>query len=185
MPLNSHIEYLYITAIFVLFFFLLRLLTKQYLEKRNIRKRFKRGTKMEKRGRDFLIKQGFKIEHEQYVAHHVFYVDNKKESIGIKPDYIVSKDGKRYIVDVKSGHSAISLKDKATRRQMLEYDHAIPNDGIFLLDMENEQLKHVEFRSWRDGKTTDTDSATYKQKKLILPLIIIIISLLIFISFLR
>lgn len=178
-----YIEYLYIAAIATLLFFLLKISYKQYKQKRAAQKRFKRGAKLEKRGRDFLIKQGFKVEHEQYLAHHTLYVDNKKESIGIIPDYIVSKDGKTYIVDVKTGHSAISIKDKSTRRQLLEYDHAIPNDGIYILDMENLQLKRIAFQSWRaTEQTSNTRVPGKNQKPLIAVLTLIIILLIITIS---
>ena len=174
------IEYLYLATIASLLFFLLRILLKQYKEKRTTKRRFKRGSKLEKRGRDFLIRQGYKIEHEQYLAHHQFYVNNQKFSIGLIPDYIVSKGGETYIVDVKSGTSAISLKDKSTRRQLLEYDHAIPNDGIFLLDMENEKLKQVTFPSWKTSEAGSLNISTRNHhKKLIAILISIIISLLI------
>ena len=183
MKQHPYIEYLYIAAIALLLFFFLRLLIKQYKEKRAATKRFKRGAKLEKEGRDFLIKQGYKIEHEQYLAHHVFYVDGQRESIGIIPDYIVSKQGKTYIVDVKSGRSAITLKDKATRRQLLEYDSAIPNDGIFLLDMENETLKHVHFESWKTLDTPPRPIVSQKKNYKNTIIFVAIISILLFIIY--
>lgn len=177
-----YIEYLYLAVIGCLLFFLLRILFKQYKEKRVTQKRFKRGSDLEKQGRDFLIKEGFRIEHEQYLAHHHFYVDKQKVSIGVIPDYIVSKGGKTYIVDVKSGTSAISLKDKSTRRQLLEYDHAIPNDGIYLLDMENKKLKLVSFPSWRqDTEETNQNLSNNGHWKTIFFLCLIIIFLIVYI----
>lgn len=46
---------------------------------------------------------------------------------------------------MKSGKEAISLNNKNSRRQLLEYDLVIENDGAILLDMENENLKFVQF----------------------------------------
>lgn len=174
-----HLEYLYLAAIIALTFFLGKLLLQQYQQKRAARKRFKRGAKLEKRGRDFLIKQGFKVEHEQYLAHHTFYVERKKESIGIIPDYIVSKGGKTYIVDVKSGHSAISYKDKSTRRQLLEYDHAIPNDGVFILDMENLKLIPITFQSWRQNDKAPLAIRSHKAHYRIIGLLSLVIIVLV------
>jgi hypothetical protein len=53
---------------------------------------------------------------------------------------------------VKSGKSAISVQDKNSRRQLLEYDFVIENDGIFLLDMENRVMNLVEFSSKEENQ---------------------------------
>jgi hypothetical protein len=65
---------------------------------------------------------------------------------------VVKKKGKTYIVEVKSGTSAIHLKNISTRRQLLEYDFVVENDGMFILDMENENMQLVEFQSKQERK---------------------------------
>ena len=81
----------------------------------------------------------------QKVFYHTYQVDKTVQKAKLITDYIVEKGGKTYIVEVKSGKSAITLSDRNTRRQMLEYDFVIPNDGVILLDMENKKLQLVEF----------------------------------------
>ena len=66
--------------------------------------------------------------------------------------YIAEKNGKKYIIEVKSGKSAISITDKNSRRQLLEYDFVIENDGIVLLDMENRNMQLVKFQSKAERK---------------------------------
>lgn len=114
-------------------------------KKRAQRLRFKRGDKLEKEAAVFLKKRGYQVVAAQKVFYHTFQLDNTEQRAKLITDYIVKKGGKTYIVEVKSGKSAIMLSDKNTRRQLLEYDFVIPNDGVILLDMENKKLQLVEF----------------------------------------
>lgn len=116
-------------------------LKRKYLQK----KRFKRGFKMEEKARSFLKKEGFKVVAEQAAYTHHYEVNGEKRESKIVVDYMATKDGKQYVVEVKSGRSAISVSNSSSRRQLLEYDFAIENDGVILLDMENKLLQHVNF----------------------------------------
>ena len=92
-----------------------------------------------------MSKKGYKVIDEQFIAVHKYKVDGDDKEVKLIVDYVVSKGGKTYLVEVKSGKSAIYIENKNTRRQILEYDYAIDNDGIFLLDMENEEMHLIEF----------------------------------------
>ena len=118
-----------------------------YRKKKAQKQRFERGNLLEIKARDFLKNKGYKIISEQEIYYHKYLVNGKKCESKLILDYIVKKNNKRYIVEVKSGKSAISLKDKNSRRQLLEYDFVIENEGVFLLDMENENMQLVEFHS--------------------------------------
>ena len=121
-------------------------------KKRALRKRFERGNLLEAQAREFLESKNYKIVEEQRICHHKFLVNGVSCKSKLILDYVVKKKDKIYIVEVKTGKSAIHLKNKDTRRQLLEYDFAIENDGVFLLDMENQNLKLVEFQSKKEKK---------------------------------
>jgi Flp pilus assembly protein TadB len=132
-------------VIFILLVIVVRYWYLDFSKRRKQRKRFERGAQKEEEARNFLIKKGYKIIDEQFDAIHRYKVDGEFEEVKLIVDYVVSKAGKTYLVEVKSGKSAIYIKNKNTRRQILEYDYAIENDGIFLLDMENEEMHLIEF----------------------------------------
>jgi len=137
-----------IIAIFIIIFLLIIVVKYWYSDfskKRKQQKRFKRGAQKEEEARRFLIKKGYKVIDEQFIAVHRYKADGKDKEVKLIVDYVVSKGGKTYLVEVKSGKSAIHIENKNTRRQILEYDYAIENDGIFLLDMENEEMHLIEF----------------------------------------
>ena len=132
-------------VIFILLVIVVRYWYLDYSKRRKQKKRFKRGAQKEEEARSILIKNGYKVIDEQFVAIHNYKADGEDKEVKLIVDYVVSKGGKTYLVEVKSGKSAIYIENKNTRRQILEYDYAIDNDGIFLLDMENEEMHLIEF----------------------------------------
>ncbi len=129
----------------ILGFLVLRYKYLEYNKSRKLRKRFQRGNELEKEAGLFLEDKGYTILKEQYACYHTYKVDGEEQQSKLIVDYVVGRKGKTYLVEVKSGQQAIFIKNKNTRRQLLEYDFAIKNDGIFLLDMENEQLYEISF----------------------------------------
>ena len=71
--------------------------------------------------------------------------DNKKVNYKIRADFIVTKGGKKFVIEVKSGEKAPDPKTPATRRQLLEYAHAYQADGVLLADMTDVVLREIEF----------------------------------------
>lgn len=149
MSLERIIGGLIIAVLLIAFLYQSYTLAKK---KRAQKKRFKRGDQLEKEAAVFLKKKGYQVLEFQKVFYHTFKSDNTEQKAKLITDYIVKKGRKTYIVEVKSGKSAIMLSDKNTRRQLLEYDFVIPNDGVILLDMENKKLQLVEFAP-RQAKT--------------------------------
>ncbi len=136
-----------VAVIFILLLVILKYKLHEYYRKQKQKKRFERGKSLENKAQKFLQKKGYTILKSQQPYYHKYSVSGKIHTSEIIPDYIVKKNGKTYIVEVKSGKSAISISNSNTRRQLLEYDFAINNDGIFLLDMENEKMELVKFYS--------------------------------------
>lgn len=145
---QNHIIFLLLTVIIVtLLFLLIRYKVIEYFNKRKVKKRFERGNKLELNAKAFLQNKGYDVVDYQSTYDHKYKVDGVENTATIQPDYIVKKKGKTYIVEVKSGTTAISARNRHTRRQLLEYDYVIENDGIFLLDMENQDLQFIQFKS--------------------------------------
>jgi Holliday junction resolvase-like predicted endonuclease len=145
---QNHLIFLLLGLIIMaLAFFIIRYKFKTYIQERKVRKRFERGNKLELQAKSFLKSQGYTIVDYQSTYQHKYREDGVAQYAEIQPDYIVKKNGKKYIVEVKSGNQVISARHKSTRRQLLEYDYVVENDGVFLLDMENRQLKLVQFKS--------------------------------------
>jgi len=136
-----------VAVIFILLLVILKYKLHEYYRKQKQKKRFERGKSLENKAQKFLQKKGYTILKSQQPYYHKYSVNGNTHTSEIIPDYIVKKNGKTYIVEVKSGKSAISISNSNTRRQLLEYDFAIDNDGIFLLDMENEKMELVKFYS--------------------------------------
>ncbi|KJF44279.1 hypothetical protein [Draconibacterium sediminis] len=134
-----------------LILFLIVIVAKYYIsekwKKRKQKSRFERGIVMEEKAKTLLQKRGYKVVNSQQQFVHNFEVNGKPFKSDLKVDYIAKKNGKTYIVEVKSGTSAIDIRNRNTRRQLLEYDFVIESDGIVLLDMENQKLQHIQFFS--------------------------------------
>ncbi|WP_430810258.1 MULTISPECIES: hypothetical protein [unclassified Carboxylicivirga] len=138
---------LLLIIIIILMLFIIKYKVNNYWQERKVRKRFERGNKLELQARNFLKSKGYTIVDYQGNYEHHYIENGERHTASIQPDYIVKKNGRKYIVEVKSGFQAISARNKNTRRQLLEYDYVVENDGVFLLDMENHQMKLVQFKS--------------------------------------
>ena len=145
MESNFYNENIYLAVIIVLSFSLVVIKIKKYLKYRKNKRCFKRGIKLEKAAAKFLEKKGFEILGQQVPFVHTYYVNGIKTESDLIVDYFVKKNGKYFVIEVKSGNSAISIANKNTRRQILEYSIAIPCDGVYLLDMENRKLQKITF----------------------------------------
>ena len=141
----DYFNIIFVVIILVLLYVVIKFKYKKAANTKAIKQRFERGRILEYEAYDFLISEGYKIIDEQKQFKHEYYINGIQKSAVLKVDYFVSKNGNKYIVEVKSGKSAISTSNSNTRRQLLEYSFAIPNDGTLLLDMENQKLESIEF----------------------------------------
>lgn len=74
-----------------------------------------------------------------------YRVGTKQCRAELRADYLVSKRGKTYVAEVKTGRLAPNPGHAPTRRQLLEYKHAYQSDGILLVDMQRGTLSEVVF----------------------------------------
>lgn len=145
---QNHVVFVLLAIIIIsLGSIIIRYRLKEYIKAKRFRKRVERGNKLEVQARKFLKSKGYSIQEYQSTYTHCYTVNDEVQTSEIQPDYIVKKHGKTYIVEVKSGHLATNPSNRNTRRQLLEYDYVVENDGVFLLDMENRELKLVQFKT--------------------------------------
>ncbi|RAL25494.1 hypothetical protein DL240_04590 [Lujinxingia litoralis] len=109
------------------------------------RRRGRRARSAEERAGRWLEREGYELIEEQAVRDWVVGIDDGEEVVRLMADWVVERAGKRYVVEVKTGKRAPSIRNSATRRQMLEYLCAYECDGVILMDMESGALHDVRF----------------------------------------
>ena len=109
------------------------------------RRQFKHGNKGEFKARKFLEKNGFQIIDEQTNLTSTISLNDKPFDISMRADYLVERNGKRAIVEVKTGKRAIEPLNIHTRRQILEYACFYDVDEVYLFDAENMDLVKYEY----------------------------------------
>lgn len=110
-----------------------------------LKKRFKKASDAELKAKEFLKQKGFTILEAQKEFRYEILENRVPITIKLKVDFLVSKNGYSYVVEVKSGNQVNKITHSATRRQILEYQNAIDVHGVYLLDMTNQELKQIEF----------------------------------------
>ena len=92
-----------------------------------------------------LADAGFTVV-ERQVAHvwHVAIDDDVHET-ALRCDFVVARDGERWVAEVKTGELAPSLATAATRRQLLEYQVAYAAAGVALVDATSGRVHEVRF----------------------------------------
>lgn len=117
----------------------------RWLNARTIRKRLNRGVQKEKEAASWLERNGYKILEYQCRLDYEVRLNGIPTQIGVSPDFKVKKNGEVSYVEVKSGISAPRIENKDTRRQLLEYHYINPEVPLYLLNMEQREIKLVEF----------------------------------------
>ena len=145
--------YLLGVVVIVLGIVILRIKLKQFAKHLRYKKRIKRGEQGEKEAEKYLKKCGFKILESQKEYKYTLRENGNEVEIPLVLDFVVSKNNKEYIIEVKTGSSAPNIKNAYTRRQVLEYYCALGFDGIYLLDIDTKDLKKIEFDFFIENKT--------------------------------
>jgi len=109
------------------------------------RRRFSRARDVEAAAPRVLAASGYEVVGAQVPGSYSIRVDGQPFEVALRADYIVMRQGRRFVAEVKSGKLAPRLGTAATRRQLLEYSLAFPVDGALLVDGENERIYAIEF----------------------------------------
>lgn len=120
---------------------------RAWWRRRKLYRQGRRAKRAEVRAERVLLRAGLTPVDDQVYCRWPVLVDGETEEIRLFADWIVESQGRRFVVEVKTGARAPSIKNASTRRQLLEYRCAFDVDGVILLDMESETLHVVEFPS--------------------------------------
>ncbi|HBD94455.1 MAG: hypothetical protein A2015_06515 [Spirochaetes bacterium GWF1_31_7] len=126
-----NILFIIIGIIIVLVFIFIRRLYKSLV----LKNRWSNARLGEIKATSFLKKNGFKIIKEQYNTKIIILLNDIPTEVQIRPDFLVTKNGRLCIVDVKTGEKAIDPLNSMTRRQLLEYSLIPGIDDVYLLDI--------------------------------------------------
>lgn len=97
----------------------------------------------EEAARDLLVRRGYHVIDEQVAGALMLVVDGARSVHPLRADYIVTRHGKRYVAEVKTGGLAPSLDHAPTRRQIIEYCAAFDVDGALLVEPEAERVRAI------------------------------------------
>lgn len=104
-----------------------------------------RATAGEARAEKLLVKAGYRIEARQATQRWSVHVDGAPHEVTLRADFVVTRRGRRYVAEVKTGEEAPDVAAPSTRRQLLEYRCAFAVDGILLVDAETGRVHAVDF----------------------------------------
>lgn len=108
------------------------------------------GAAGERRARELLARQGYRLCGEQQGGSYRLLVDGAETPIHLRADYLVEKKGRRFVAEVKSGVESVKVTSRATRRQLLEYLLAFDVDGVLLVDMQANRIREISFPELRN-----------------------------------
>jgi hypothetical protein len=110
-----------------------------------LRRQAERARHGEVRAEVLLRAAGYAIVARQAIGSWTVHADGQPLAVDLRADYLVSRDRRRYVAEVKTGRLAPRLETAATRRQLLEYRFAFDVDGVLLVDADAERVSSIEF----------------------------------------
>jgi hypothetical protein len=118
---------------------------RRLLRSRVAHRRARRALRGEKRAAALLRDHGYRVRDAQLATTYHPRLAGQRWPVALRADYLVSRRGKHYVAEVKTGERAPSLAHPPTRRQLLEYSVAFDVDGVLLVDVEAGLVQEVEF----------------------------------------
>lgn len=109
------------------------------------RERNARGRRGEERAAELLTAAGYAIVARQQRTSYALREGDQELRVGLSFDFVVEKDGKQCVAEVKTGALGTQLKHAETRRQLLEYQLASGGTEVLLVDPESERISQVSF----------------------------------------
>ena len=104
----------------------------------------RRGAKGEQVAVELLLANGYQILSTQVPFDGAINVDSEPIKFSTRVDFLVEKDGRKLLAEVKTGASA-SPSNILTRRQLLEYAHLSYSKKILLVDATTGKVREIEF----------------------------------------
>ncbi len=113
--------------------------------RRTARRRARVALAGEARAEALLADAGFAVLDRQVAHTWQIAVDDDVHEAALRCDFLVARDGQRWVAEVKTGDLAPSLTTAATRRQLLEYQVAYAAAGVALVDASAGTVREVRF----------------------------------------
>lgn len=113
----------------------------------------------EKGALSLLERGGYAVLDRQVPGSWTVRANGEKVTFGLRADYLVAREGRRYIAEVKTGRLAPRLSHGPTRRQLLEYSAAFDVHGVILVDADAETITHVEVDRFAEPTVRDGASS--------------------------
>jgi hypothetical protein len=110
-----------------------------------LRRKWSHARVVERQAARLLEEHGYVVLGSQVETSYTLLVDGEATEIKLRADYLVSRAGRQFVAEVKSGTVAPRLDTAATRRQLLEYRVAFQVDGVLLVDGESRRVHEVTF----------------------------------------
>ncbi len=121
-------------------------------ERWSLWRRKRRAARGEVEAERLLRKHGYRILDRQVEHTWTIYGNDRPTHVGLRADLLVSKGGRDYVAEVKTGRVAPLLRTSQTRRQLLEYSVAYDVDGVLLVDMEAYEIQKIHFPPGGQGQ---------------------------------
>lgn len=124
-----------------------------------LRARMRRAAIGERDAEPLLERAGYKVRDRQVRASLEYRLDGDACVVEVQADYLVERDGRAWVAEVKTGRAAPRLSTRATRRQLLEYAHAFEAAGVLLVDADRGTVHRVTLPSSRPLPSLSRDLA--------------------------
>ncbi len=115
------------------------------LKTRKQNKKIKRGIVLEEQAAKFLEQKGYTIVSHHKKIRYTLKLNNESHTINLETDYTAQKNGRSFLVEVKSGENTANMFYAPTRRQILEYYCATNYEGYLLVDMNSKKITEIAF----------------------------------------
>ncbi len=93
---------------------------------------------------NLLKKNGYEIVQSQVPLKGSFIVDGKPMDFNVRVDYLVERNGVKYLAEVKTGNAA-DPKNIGTRRQLFEYAALSWSEQVLLVDSTSKKVTVIGF----------------------------------------
>jgi Holliday junction resolvase-like predicted endonuclease len=125
-----------------------------------------RGEQGEKDAETWLKNHGFQIENSQVNTQFFYLIDGERRTFKVRPDIMATKQGERWLIEVKTGKSA-SPEYSATRRQIREYASLWPNQRYALFDATQGIFYEVSFEGVSANPPAEVAVETFTTARMI------------------
>lgn len=105
----------------------------------------RRGQRGERVAERLLRRSGYAPYARQVRTNYRVQVQGEDFDVQLQADYLVERDGRKLVAEVKTGTQAPRFEHTDTRRQLLEYQLAFEVDSVLLVDVEAGEVREVSF----------------------------------------